>query len=230
MMVMANGLSTWGLKYIPTGLAALIGALYPLCVVMIEWFFYKKKNVSALTFLGLFIGIAGVAFVFYENMFSRIDTNLILGLSLSIVAMLSWSFGTIFLSRHQLKLNPYYGMGWQMIMGSVMLSFISENTQQTILLSAISMKSWIAIIYLAVAGSIISFIAFIYTLRKLPASISSLYAYVNPVVAILTAAVFLNEKLTFTIMLGTLITLAGVYLVNYSVKRDKKIVITEPEI
>ena len=230
MMVMANGLSTWGLKYIPTGLAALIGALYPLCVVIIEWVFYKKKNVSLLTFTGLFLGIAGVAYVFYENMFSHIDATLIFGLTLSIVAMLSWSLGTVFLSRHETNINPYYGMGWQMIIGSFILFIISSKTQETIPLTQISAKSWLAISYLVIAGSIISFVAFIYTLKKLPAAVSSLYAYVNPIVAIIIASFVLSEKLTFTILLGTLVTLAGVYLVNYSVKRDRKIVITEPEI
>jgi hypothetical protein len=53
MFVIANGLSSWGLKYLPTGLAALIGALSPLSVVAIDWIFFKKRNVSGLTFIGL---------------------------------------------------------------------------------------------------------------------------------------------------------------------------------
>ena len=53
MFVGNNGLSTWSLKYIPTGLSCLIGALYPLCVVMIEFIFFNNKNISALTFTGL---------------------------------------------------------------------------------------------------------------------------------------------------------------------------------
>ena len=44
MFVFANGFSTWGLKYIPTGLGALIGALYPLSVMIIEWMFFHKRN------------------------------------------------------------------------------------------------------------------------------------------------------------------------------------------
>lgn len=229
-MVLANGLSTWGLRYIPTGLASLIGSLYPLIVVLIEWFFYKKKDVSKLTFIGLFIGIGGVAFVFYQNMFSHMDSWFLFGLLLSLIAIFAWSLGTIFLSRHHLTVNPYFGMGLQMIMGSFMLFIIANITRSTIPISSITFHSWSAIAYLILAGSLLSFIAFIYSLKKLPAAVASLYAYVNPIVAMITASILLNEKLTATIMIGTIITLIGVFMVNYSVKRDKEDLITEAEI
>ena len=230
MFLSANGLSTWGLKYIPTGLASLIGALYPLSVVLIEWVFYKKRDVSVLTFVGLLIGIGGVGFVFYENMFTHIDPNLFFGLILSIIAMLSWSLGTVFLSRHHLSVDPYFGMGWQMVIGSAMLFVFAHIAQDPIPLATISIKSWLSISYLVVIGSVISFIAFIYSLKRLPVAISSLYAYVNPIVAMIIAAILLKEKLTVSIVIGTIITLIGVYLVNYSVRRDKEDMITEAEI
>ena len=171
-MVFANGLSTWGLRYIPTGLASLIGSLFPLIVVMIEWFFYKKKDVSVLTFIGLFIGIGGVAFVFYGNMFDHIDSKFIFGLALSLFAIVSWSLGTIFLSRHHLSVNPYFGMGLQMSMGCIMLFIIANLTNNTIPLASISSYSWSAILYLVIAGSLLSFIAFIYSLKRLPTAIA----------------------------------------------------------
>ena len=230
MFLSANGLSTWGLKYIPTGLASLIGALYPLSVVLIEWIFYKKRDVSVLTFVGLLIGIGGVGFVFYENMFTHVDPNLFFGLILSIIAMLSWSLGTVFLSRHHLSVDPYFGMGWQMIIGSAMLFVFAHIAQDPIPLAAISKKTWLSISYLVIVGSVISFIAFIYSLKRLPVAISSLYAYVNPIVAMIIAAIILKENLTISIVIGTIITLIGVYLVNYSVRRDKEDMITEAEI
>lgn len=230
MFVIANGLSSWGLKYLPTGLASLIGALSPLSVVVIEWIFFKKRNVSALTFVGLILGIAGVGFVFYKNMFSKIDGDLILGLSLSIVAMFSWSLCTVFLSRNKIGLNPYYSLGWQMILGSLMLFIIVHLSQQPIPFVEISAKSWLAIFYLIGAGSLLSFIAFIYSLKKLPPAISSLYAYINPIVAMISASILLQEKLTLTILMGTIVTLIGVYIVNHSIKRDQEKIIVEPEI
>ncbi len=229
MFVFANGLSTWSLKFIPTGLAALIGALYPLSVVIIERIFFKSKMMTILTFLGLFLGITGVGIVFYENAFNQFDYSFLVGLSLSVFAMLSWSLGTVFLSRNKANINPYYGTGWQMLISSVILLLLAEFTQPTVAIAAISVKAWLMILYLVVFGSVISFVAFIYSMKKLPAAVSSLYAYINPLVAMVVAAIVLKEKLTLNIVWGAIVTLIGVFLVNYSLKRDKQKIIVEAE-
>lgn len=229
MFVMANGLSTWSLKYIPTGLSALIGALYPLSVVIIERVFFKSARMTVLTFLGLFLGMTGVGIVFYENAFSNLSPSFFIGISLSVIAMLAWSFGTVFISRNKANINPYYGTGWQMLISSVILFLVAESTQPTVSLTQVSLKVWLMIFYLVIFGSILSFVAFIYTMKKLPAAISSLYAYINPLVAMVVAAMVLNEKLTINILWGAIVTLIGVYLVNYSIKKSQKIIL-EPEI
>ncbi|MFT3909972.1 MAG: EamA family transporter [Ferruginibacter sp.] len=230
MFVFANGLSTWSLKYIPTGLSCLVGALYPLCVVVIEKVFYKSKQLTVLTFLGLFLGISGVGIVFYEHAFHDLSRYFLVGLGLSVLAMLSWSFGTVFLARNKTAIDPYYGTGWQMLISSVLLLVVAETTQPTIAFSTISLQAWMVILYLVVFGSLIAFAAFIFSMKKLPAAIASLYAYFNPLVAMVLASFVLKEKLTINILWGALVTLAGVYLVNYSIKRTTAKVIAESEI
>lgn len=229
MFVLANGLSTWSLNYIPTGLSALVGALYPLSVVIIEMVFFKSRNMTILTFVGLLLGITGIGIVFYENAFQQHPDGFIFGVVLSVIAMLSWSVGTIIIVRNKTTLNPYYATGWQMLIGAFMLFIIAETTQPTIPISSIPLKGWGAITYLVLAGSLLAFIAFIYSMKKLPAAISSLYAYINPLVAMVTAAIVLDEKLTMNILWGAIVTLAGVFLVNYSIKRSREKVIAEPE-
>ena len=224
MFVFANGLSTYSLKYIPTGLSALIGALYPLSVVIIERIFFKSKKMNLLTFIGLFLGLTGVAIVFYESAFDNMNSNFIIGICLSVFAMLCWSVGTIFLSRNKANINAYYGTGWQMLVISAILFVMAKLTQPTVALSAISVTGWLAIAYLVFFGSIITFVAFIYSMKVLPAAISSLYAYINPLVAMLVAAALLREKLTINILWGAIVTLIGVYLVNLSIKRNTKVV------
>ena len=225
MFVFANGLSTWSLKYIPTGLSALIGALYPLSVVIIERIFFKSKSMTILTFLGLFLGIAGVGIVFYENAFNSNSSSFVIGITLSLIAMLSWSFGTIFIARNKADINPYYGTGWQMLISSFMLFIVAETTQPTVPFQAISLKVWMVILYLVILGSIISFVAFIYSMKKLPAAIASLYAYINPLLAMVVAALVLDEKLTINILWGAIVTLIGVFLVNYSIKKTAKVIL-----
>lgn len=229
MFVFANGLSTWSLAYIPTGLGALIGALYPLSVVIIERMFFKSQKMTALTFLGLFLGIGGVGIVFYENAFAHNGPSFFFGIILALIAMLSWSLGTIFIARNRANINPYYGTGWQMLISSFILFIWAEAGGQTIPFQAITWQAWSAIIYLVIFGSIISFIAFIYSMNRLPAAIASLYAYLNPLVAMVIAAILLHEQLTIHIVWGALVTLAGVFMVNYSIKKKKAEIIAEPE-
>lgn len=229
MFVVANGFSTWSLQYIPTGLSALVGALYPLSVVIIEMIFFKNRNLSILTFIGLLLGITGIGIVFYENAFHHRPDGFIFGVGLSVTAMLAWSIGTIMIARNKFNMNPYYATGWQMLISSFILCIAAETTQPTVSILHIPWSAWAAIAYLVLLGSILSFVAFIYSMKKLPAAISSLYAYINPLVAMVTAAILLNEKLTIYILWGAIVTLAGVFLVNYSIKKNREKIIAEPE-
>ncbi|MFZ1529497.1 MAG: EamA family transporter [Ferruginibacter sp.] len=230
MFVFANGLSTWGVKFIPAGMASLIGTLYPLSVVIIEAVFYRQRNFSVLTIIGMFLGITGVGIVFYENAFHHSGSNYVWGLILSVLAMLSWSFGTVFMTRNKRPMNPYYATGWQMLLSSVILYLVAAFTSPTQALTAISFKAWGLILYLVVFGSILTFVAFIYSMKKLPVALASLYAYINPLVAMLVGALLLDEKLTLYIFWGAVVTLSGVFLVNYSIRRSRAKLIAEPEL
>lgn len=230
MFVMANGLSTWSLKFIPTGLSALIGALYPLSVVIIEMVVFKSKSMTVLTFIGLLLGLTGIGIVFYESAFHHQPGGFLFGISLSLVAMLSWSVGSLILTRNTLKMNPYYAIGWQMLLSSLLLFIFAYFTGQTIPFAAITTKAWLVIAYLVLMGSILSFIAFIYSMKKLPVAVASLYAYINPLVAMVVAAIVLNEKLTINILWGSIVTMLGVFMVNYSIRRSRQKIIAEAEI
>ncbi len=217
LLIIANGLATWSIRYISSGLGALIGALYPLSVVIIEMVAFKTKN-NALTFTGLILGFAGIGVVFYNSAFHHPANGYIFGVVLGLVATLAWSIGTILVSRNKININPYYGMGWQMLLSSPFIFILSRITGQHIPFADIPVQTWLSIAYLVSIGSCIAFVCFIYSMKHLPAAISSLYAYFNPIVAMLIGAVLLHEKLTVNILIGTVITIAGVFLVNHSMK------------
>lgn len=217
--VFANGFSTWSLKYIPSGLGALIGALYPLCIVVMEYFFFNSKKLHWLTIVGILIGLLGISVVFYENAIGSHAKNYFFGVTLSLIAMVSWSYSTIKISKDKINVNPYFGVGLQMLFGCVMMFIIAYSSGNYIAISAIPTSSWLAIVYLTLAGSILAFVAFIYSMKYLPTSIASLYAYINPIIATAIGTFVLNEKVTFNLILGSIITLIGVFLVNYANKR-----------
>ncbi len=223
MFVFANGLSTWSLNYIPSGFSALIGALYPLSVVIIERVFLKIKIINALTLTGLLLGLTGVAIVFYDNAFHSLHKGFGWGIFLSVSAMLSWSVGTVLIMRKKTAFDPYHSTGWQMFFSGIILYVFSLLTGQHISFSAIPLVGWEVIWYLVILGSVVSFAAFIYSIKHLPAAIASLYAYINPLVAMVLAALFVDEKLTALIIWGSIVTLIGVFLVNLSLRKSHAI-------
>jgi len=222
MFVCSNGLATISLKYISSGLSSLIAAMYPLCVVIMEMIFFGNKKITAFTFVGLLLGIGGIAVVLYSHAFHPQPPGYGLGILTSVISMLGWSVATLIIARKKIEMNPYNATGWQMLLGAVMLLSLSLITGNTIPLSAIKLETWLAIAYLVSAGSVIAFAAFIYSMKNLEPAIASLYAYLNPIVAILVGAFLVNEHLTLPIIVGTLITLAGVFIVNSSLHREKE--------
>lgn len=210
MIVFANGISTWSIKYIPSGMAALIGTLFPLFVVIIEMVWFKSTRNNKATVAGMVLGLVGLSVVFYQNAFHHRGEHYVFGVVVSLFSTLSWSIGTILVARKQLHLNPYYATGWQMFIGSFLIYIMAVATGNNIPLSEVPLNSWLAVLYLIIFGSIVAFSALVYVLKHLPAAIASLYGYINPIIALLIGALLIGEKLTLHIILGSLITLAGV--------------------
>ena len=225
LFVIANGFSTYALNEIPSGLAALIAALYPLSVVIIEKIKYKNTKITTLTFQGMLLGIIGIGIVFYENLAVHNSVGYFVGLMVSLIAMLSWSFGTIFIARNKMGMNPYYATGWQMFLSCFFLGAAAVASGKSTPIQEITFTIWIVIAYLIIASSIVAFAAFIYTMKYLPPAIASLYAYINPIVATIVGAYTVNEKLSLPIFIGSFVTLTGVYLVNRSMKKQHQEII-----
>jgi drug/metabolite transporter (DMT)-like permease len=215
--LLSNGLSTWGLKYISSGLGAIMGAIFPLWIVIIG-LFTAANRIPAKAVIGMILGFGGVCVIFYEHLHDFSKPDFLKGILLSLVATWSWAFGTLYTKKHAANFNPYFSLGLQMVISSIALLIISLFTGIAISLTSIPWQSWAAIGYLFLFGSVISFISYLYALQRLPTAQVSIYAYINPVVAVLLGWVIFSEKLTIFITIGGLVTLLGVYLVNKAFK------------
>lgn len=215
--ILSNGLSTWGLKYISSGLGAIMGAIFPLWLVIIGLFTSSNK-MPAKAIIGMLLGFAGVCIIFSEHLNDFSKPVFLFGVVLSLIATWSWAFGTIYTKKSAANFNPYFSLGLQMVISSVALIVLSGFTGIAIPLTSIPWQSWAAIGYLVLFGSVISFISYLYALQRLPTGQVSIYAYINPVVAVLLGWLIFSEKLTIFITIGGLVTLFGVYLVNRAFK------------
>jgi drug/metabolite transporter (DMT)-like permease len=218
--ICSNGLSTWGVQYISAGLGSIIGAIFPLWLVVIG-LFAAQSALSKKAITGLIIGFAGICIIFYEHLHDFLNSDFRFGIFLSITATWTWAFATLYTKKQAAQFNPYFSLGLQMLISGATLFATAHVTGKAVSLNAIPWQSWTAIAYLVVFGSIISFVAYLYALQKLPTAQVSIYAYINPVVAVLTGWLVFGEPLTAFIIGGMLTTLYGVYLVNQSVMKMK---------
>jgi len=221
MFVSSNGIATYGLQFITSGLGALIAALYPLSVVLIERYYYKAIEITPKTLIGLSLGLLGIGFIFYKDSLTLHGSHYILGVGLSFLAMITWSIGSIIISRNKIKINPYNSIGWQMLISAFIMGTITLISGDYVPLNQIPTISWGVIVYMVIGGSVFAFMSFIYSMKHLKSSIASLYAYINPIVAIWVGSLLLNEHMTWNNIVGSIITLVGVYLVNKSLKDQK---------
>lgn len=219
--MLSNALSTWGVKYISAGLGSIIGATFPLWLVVIG-LFNNKKSIPPLAIIGFIFGFAGICVIFYDHLHDFLNASFLLGIILSLIATWSWAFGTIYTKKKAKSFNPYFSFGLQMIISGTVLLAICEPTSLSIPLTAIPWQSWASIGYLVIFSSVLSFIAYLYALQHLSAEQTSIYAYINPVVAVSLGAILFGEKLTVFLALGGIITLFGVYMINYALKNRQK--------
>ena len=217
--VLSNGLSTWGVKYISSGLGAIIGAIVPLWIVIIS--FFRGERLARLAIIGLIVSFGGVCVIFYDHLSDFLVPDFRFGILISLISTLTWAFGSLYTKKKAASFNPYFSLGLQMFISSILLFAYTGATGTSVSLSAIPAISWWSIAYLVVFGSVLTFIAFIYALQHLPAEISSIYAYINPIIAVILGAVIFGETLNAAIAIGGGVTLFGLFMVNYSLRKGK---------
>ncbi len=211
--VLTNGLTTLGLKFINAGLGAIISAIFPLWIVVIGLFRNGTLPPSKAV-AGLVLGFAGICVIFYEHLENLLHAEFRLGILLSLIASWTWAFGTLYTKNQATKFNPYFSIGLQMLLSGVIMSGLAAAGGTGIPLATIPWQAWAAVFYLVVFGSVISFVAYLYALQHLPTAQASVYAYMNPVVAVISGYFFYGDPLTPALALGGAIIIYGVYLIN----------------
>jgi drug/metabolite transporter (DMT)-like permease len=214
----SNGLSTWGVKYISAGLGAIIAATFPLWIVLINLFTARSK-IPVNAVIGLLLGFAGVCVIFYDHLADFLNPEFRFGILLSLGASWTWAFGTLYTKQQAAAFNPYFSIGLQMVISGLLLYGVAAGTHNTVPITSIPWQSWTAIGYLCTFGSVLSFIAYLYALQRLPTEQASIYAYVNPVVAVLLGTLLFDEHFTLLIGIGGVITLFGVHLINKTYRK-----------
>ena len=212
-----NGVFVWALKYVNSGFGALMASTQPLFVLfllrLIDRKPFQKKSI-----IGVVLGMFGMyLLVSQKELVTSEDT--LLGIFMMLTCVLSWSYGSVFVSKADLPKSFLVSTGFQMIVAGFCLLSISLGFNETwISPSDWSIEVIIAMALLIVFGGIIAFTAFNYLLKKVSPEKVATSAYVNPVIALFMGWYFLNENLSIQSIIATVVLLTGVYFIT-STKR-----------
>jgi drug/metabolite transporter (DMT)-like permease len=222
LLCIANGLLTWSVEYISGGLAAIIAALVPLFIALFTLWLSKCAKITRWIIVGLIIGFAGVLTIFYDYIGQLQNRSFVLGVVLAVISTLSWSFGTVYTSKQKPPIDILFNVGLQMLIAGIVVLTVCAVTGKYVNLAHVGQSSWLALSYLIVFGSLLAYSAYVFVIGKLPPTQVSMYAYINPIVAVVLGWLLLSEKMNVNMIIGTIITLSGVYLVNREFKKVKR--------
>lgn len=201
-------------KWVPSGMAALFVATAPFWMAIIERVRHDGEHLAPRRVLGLIIGFLGVAMLVTPgSQGGHFDTKFLLGALAIQVGSAAWQLGSVRSKYHLAGLPLLTSSALQMLFGGVMIGVTSVAIGELPLLR-FTMRTFLAAAYLTVFGSIIAYSAYIYALSKLRTSTTSLYAYVNPVVAVFLGWLILDERLTWVSIAAMVTILAGVAIVQ----------------
>ncbi|MGW4897260.1 EamA family transporter [Kitasatospora sp. NPDC004240] len=211
-----NGLVVLGEESIPSGLAALLVAAVPLWMVVLSAVGGERPRPVALA--GVLLGLAGLAVLSAPALGGAVAP---VGVIAVLAATMTWAAGSFAAKRIPMPGDVFAGSAYQMVAGGIgsALVGLARGEQHVLDVGAISGRSWLALAYLVLVGSLVGFTAYAWLLRSAPLTLVGTYAYVNPVVAVLLGRLVLAEPLTRPTLVGGAIVVVGVCLVISSSSR-----------
>jgi drug/metabolite transporter (DMT)-like permease len=212
LLLVANGAVGIGEQTIPSGLAALLVATVPLWLLSIDAVL-NHARLGLAPMAGLALGLVGVGLL--SGLGGGSGRVSVAGVIIVLVAAFAWALGTLMTRRVTIPSSPALASGMELLCGGAALLVLSAADGEfgSLHLAHISTRSWLALGYLIVAGSIVAFSAYGIAVRVLPTATVATYAYVNPVIAVLLGTLILNERLTPAMFGGGALIVGAVVLV-----------------
>jgi drug/metabolite transporter (DMT)-like permease len=212
LLLVANGAVGIGEQTIPSGLAALLVATVPLWLLGIDAML-NHARLGLAPVAGLALGLIGVGLL--SGLGGGSGHISVVGVVVILIAAFTWALGTIMTRRVTIPSSPALASGMELLCGGVALLVLGSAAGEfgSLHLAEVSWRSWLALGYLIVAGSIVAFSAYGIAVRSLPTTTVATYAYVNPVIAVLLGTLILNERLTPAMFGGGALIVGAVVLV-----------------
>ncbi len=227
MLTMGNGGVTWGEKYIPSGIAALLCSMMPLFAVMFNLMSSKKDHFNAAIGFGMLLGVCGVGLIFRHDLADMTKPAYIGGMLAVLLATCCWALGSIVNKKHVNPVNPFFNSGLQLLFGGVFMLGLSPGIDNYTGFQLWNKEGIEALLYLITFGSVLAYAAYMYALSALPVGIATIYAYINPLIAVIVGYMVLKEGVNIYTGMAFVTIAISVYLVNRGYRKQHK---TETEL
>jgi drug/metabolite transporter (DMT)-like permease len=213
LLAFGNGGVSYAEKTLPSGLAALLVGSVPLWMALADQLI-NGRRLRPRGWAALVLGLAGIAVVAQPH-----GRGGLLPVLVVLGASVSWGTGSVLAGRLPAPVSPLLGSAMEMLAGGTVLVGLALAAGQAWSGRA-SGESLLALAYLVGPGSLLALTCYVIALRRLPTSVVSTYAYVNPVVAVALGALLLGERLTVTALIGGAIVVASVAMLLSNRSRE----------
>lgn len=215
MLVLGNGGVVWAEQYVPSGLAAVVVASSPFWMAGVEAFRSDGERMNWRTAVGFVLGFVGIVVLVWPELWrgGSGGQGFVVGMIALQIACLGWSIGSSYSKRHGRAKNVFTATAAQMLAGGLMMLALGTVRGEWAALG-FTTRSTVAFVYLATIGAVGGFVAYAFALRHLPVSRVSLYAYINPVIAVALGVAVLGEPFTARMALAAALVFVGVAIVR----------------
>jgi drug/metabolite transporter (DMT)-like permease len=213
LLGVGNGGVVWAEQSVPSGLVAVLVAAIPFWMVGVERLLPGGERLTARRALGLLVGFGGILLLAAPGLGPEVGRSFLLGVLTTQLACLGWALGSSYSRRRPRDENVLAAAALEMMFAGAALLIVGlalGEWQAT----SFNPRTLGALVYLILGGSIIGFTAYTYALKHLPVATVSLYAYVNPVMAVALGTLALGEPFTLRMALACAIVLLGMLLVR----------------
>jgi drug/metabolite transporter (DMT)-like permease len=217
--LLGHGSLHWAERIVPSGTAALLIAIEPIFVFLLSSMAARVWRLNGLLVAGILLGLIGVGVLV-----GGVDTTSpgsMLGAVTILFGALAWSVGIIYSRKSHLSGHPLLLSALSLLSGAVMLLVVGTLAGESrgFSFAQVTTKSWVALGYLILFGSVVAFTAYNWLLEHYSPTLVATHTYVNPVVAVLLGWAYGGEVLTFKVALAAAMVVGAVVLVDRGTNR-----------
>ncbi|MCC7416224.1 MAG: EamA family transporter [Acidobacteria bacterium] len=208
-----NGAVVWAEQTVPSGLTAVLVAVAPFWMVAIEALVPGGAPLTPRSAGGLLVGFAGIVVLVWPDLQVGGPPGFTGGVIATQLACLGWALGSVYSKRRGPGEHVLAAVSIEMLFGGLWL-LAGGLLHREWSMAAYSLRSTLGVLYLVAFGSIVGFSAYTYALGHLPVATVSLYAYVNPLIAVALGTAVLHEPVSARMLAAAAIVLAGMAIVR----------------